>query len=43
VRGCDVGLDEANRYYFVMKHVEGETLEHVILGRREPFAWLASD
>jgi serine/threonine protein kinase len=26
----DVGVDEANRYYFVMKHVEGETLEHVI-------------
>jgi serine/threonine-protein kinase len=26
----DVGLDDANRYYFVMKHVEGETLEHVI-------------
>ena len=26
----DVGRDDANRYYFVMKHVEGETLEHVI-------------
>jgi serine/threonine-protein kinase len=26
----DVGLDDAHRYYFVMKHVEGETLEHVI-------------
>jgi serine/threonine-protein kinase len=26
----DVGLDEAGRYFFVMKHVEGETLEHVI-------------
>ena len=26
----DVGVDDANRYYFVMKHVEGETLEHVI-------------
>ncbi len=26
----DVGVDEANRYYFVMKHVEGETLESVI-------------
>jgi serine/threonine-protein kinase len=26
----DVGKDDANRYYFVMKHVEGETLEDVI-------------
>jgi len=26
----DVGVDDANRYYFVMKHIEGETLEHVI-------------
>ncbi len=26
----DVGVDDDNRYYFVMKHVEGETLEHVI-------------
>ena len=26
----DVGVDDANRYYFVMKHVEGETLENVI-------------
>ncbi len=26
----DVGVDDANRYYFVMKHVEGETLEQVI-------------
>jgi len=26
----DVGRDENDRYYFVMKHVEGETLEHVI-------------
>jgi serine/threonine-protein kinase len=26
----DVGVDDANRYYFVMKHVEGETLESVI-------------
>jgi serine/threonine-protein kinase len=26
----DVGVDEANRFYFVMKHVEGETLESVI-------------
>ncbi|HEY1959350.1 MAG TPA: serine/threonine-protein kinase [Polyangiaceae bacterium] len=26
----DVGRDESDRYYFVMKHVEGETLEHVI-------------
>ena len=26
----DVGVDEANRYYFVMKYVEGETLESVI-------------
>jgi serine/threonine-protein kinase len=26
----DVGVDDADRYYFVMKHVEGETLESVI-------------
>jgi serine/threonine protein kinase len=26
----DVGRDESDRYYFVMKHVEGETLEHII-------------
>jgi serine/threonine protein kinase len=26
----DVGVDAESRYYFVMKHVEGETLEHVI-------------
>jgi serine/threonine protein kinase len=26
----DVGVDDADRYYFVMKHVEGETLEQVI-------------
>jgi serine/threonine protein kinase len=26
----DVGVDSANRYYFVMKHIEGETLEQVI-------------
>src|SRR5271165_4090995 len=26
----DVGVDDANRYYFVMKHVEGETLEQII-------------
>jgi serine/threonine-protein kinase len=26
----DVGVDELGRYYFVMKYVEGETLEHVI-------------
>ncbi|HEX4513643.1 MAG TPA: serine/threonine-protein kinase [Polyangiaceae bacterium] len=26
----DVGVDENSRYYFVMKHVEGETLEEII-------------
>jgi serine/threonine protein kinase len=26
----DVGVDESSRYYFVMKHVEGETLEQII-------------
>ena len=26
----DVGLDENGNYYFVMKYVDGETLEHVI-------------
>jgi serine/threonine-protein kinase len=26
----DVGIDEQGRYFFVMKYVEGETLEHVI-------------
>jgi serine/threonine-protein kinase len=26
----DVGLDEEGRYFFVMKHVEGETLEKII-------------
>jgi len=26
----DVGVDESSRYYFVMKHVEGETLEEII-------------
>lgn len=26
----DVGIDEDNNYFFVMKHVEGETLEQVI-------------
>jgi serine/threonine protein kinase len=26
----DVGVDASNRYYFVMKHVEGETLESII-------------
>jgi serine/threonine protein kinase len=26
----DVGVDEQGRYFFVMKYVEGETLEHVI-------------
>ena len=26
----DVGVDENSRYYFVMKHVEGETLEGII-------------
>ncbi len=26
----DVGLDEAGRYFFVMKYVEGETLEFII-------------
>jgi serine/threonine protein kinase len=27
----DVGVDENSRYYFVMKHVEGETLEDIIV------------
>lgn len=26
----DVGLDEEGRYFFVMKHIEGETLEQII-------------
>ena len=26
----DVGVDEEGNYFFVMKHVEGETLEHII-------------
>ncbi len=26
----DVGVDDNNRFYFVMKHVEGETLESII-------------
>ena len=26
----DVGLDENGNYYFVMKYVDGETLEHII-------------
>jgi serine/threonine-protein kinase len=26
----DVGVDDSSRYYFVMKHVEGETLEDII-------------
>jgi len=26
----DVGVDELGRYYFVMKYVEGETLESII-------------
>jgi serine/threonine protein kinase len=26
----DVGVDEQGRYYFVMKHVEGDTLEQII-------------
>jgi eukaryotic-like serine/threonine-protein kinase len=26
----DVGVDDSSRYYFVMKHVEGETLEAII-------------
>ncbi len=26
----DVGVDDAERYFFVMKHVEGETLEQII-------------
>ena len=30
----DVGLDEEGRYFFVMKHIEGETLEQVIAGLR---------
>ena len=34
----DVGVDENSRYYFVMKHVEGETLEDIIdeARRRRP-------
>lgn len=31
----DVGIDEENNYFFVMKHVEGETLEQVIAKLRE--------
>ncbi len=31
----DVGVDEAGRYFFVMKHVEGETLERVIAELRQ--------
>jgi eukaryotic-like serine/threonine-protein kinase len=36
----DVGVDEDGRYFFVMKHVEGETLEKVIerLDRGDPEA-----
>ncbi len=26
----DVGIDHQGRYFFVMKHIEGETLEHII-------------
>lgn len=26
----DVGVDATGRYYFVMKHLQGETLEHII-------------
>src|SRR4029077_11444666 len=34
----DVGVDEAGRYFFVMKYVEGETLETIIekLAARDP-------
>lgn len=28
----DVGVDDRGRYFFVMKHVEGHTLEHIIAG-----------
>ena len=31
----DVGVDEQGRYYFVMKHLEGETLESIITKLRE--------
>jgi serine/threonine-protein kinase len=31
----DVGIDEEGRYFFVMKHVEGETLEQIIAKLRE--------
>jgi serine/threonine protein kinase len=38
----DVGVDERGRYYFVMKHLQGETLESIIsrlrLGDREAHA-----
>jgi serine/threonine-protein kinase len=36
----DVGLDDSGRYYFVMKYVDGETLESVIsrLSKGEPDA-----
>jgi serine/threonine-protein kinase len=30
----DVGVDEEGRYFFVMKYVEGETLESIIAGLR---------
>src|SRR5262249_34071470 len=34
----DVGVDELGRYFFVMKYVEGETLESIIdkLARKDP-------
>jgi eukaryotic-like serine/threonine-protein kinase len=31
----DVGVDERGRYYFVMKHLQGETLESIIARLRE--------
>lgn len=31
----DVGVDERGRYYFVMKHLEGETLESIITRLRQ--------
>jgi serine/threonine-protein kinase len=31
----DVGIDEQGRYYFVMKHLQGETLESIIARLRE--------
>ena len=40
----DVGVDAAGRYYFVMKHLQGETLESIIqrlAGRFAP-CWAAN-